>query len=346
MASRPPGRNQNRSDWDDELQFIVHRTIECASSPVDRAKTGQLGAARAKGGGSIARSTMTPCSAHNRIQATNRQMTTSARKTTRAEKTGTVGKSRSTGEGNGRTRESGTSPAGRTRTKKEGTSGSGLSKERIVAAAIEQIDRNGLMGFSLRDVARSLGVYPSAVYWHVATRDDLLASVVEATMADVAPEPGDLSWQDWLRQLFSRCREVIRRHPNVAPLLGGHLVANASLSPGMIDRILTVLVTAGFKEDRIVDMYNVVIATMVGFSTLEFAAMPTDDPAGWAAQLQEKVSSIRALEFPTLARYLPAMANRAFIVRWQNGTDAAMDASFRAYVETAIAGMERALASD
>ena len=66
------------------------------------------------------------------------------------------------------------------------------------------------MGFSLRDVARSLGVYPSAVYWHVATRDDLLASVVEATMADVAPEPGKLSWQDWLRELFSRCREVIR----------------------------------------------------------------------------------------------------------------------------------------
>lgn len=278
------------------------------------------------------------------IQATNWQMTTSARKAARVEKTATVRKDRGTGEGAGRARAGETSPASRTRTKKEGTTGSRLSKERIIAAAIEQIDRNGLMGFSLRDVARSLGVYPSAVYWHVATRDDLLASVVEATMADVAPEPGNLSWQDWLRDLFSRCREMIRRHPNVAPLLGGHLVANASLSPGMIDRILTVLVAAGFKDDQIVDMYNVVIATMVGFSTLEFASMPTDDPAGWAAQLQEKVRSIPALEFPTLARYLPAMANRSFIVRWQNGTDAAMDSSFRTYVETAIAGMERALA--
>jgi AcrR family transcriptional regulator len=272
-------------------------------------------------------------------------MTTSARKAARVEKTktATVKSARGTGEGAARARAGEASSASRTRTKKEGTTGSGLSKERIIAAAIEQIDRNGLMGFSLRDVARSLGVYPSAVYWHVATRDDLLASVVEATMADVALEPGNLSWQDWLRDLFSRCREMIRRHPNVAPLLGGHLVANASLSPGMIDKILTVLVTAGFKDDRIVDMYNVVIATMVGFSTLEFASMPTDDPAGWAAQLQEKVRAIPALEFPTLARYLPAMANRAFIVRWQNGTDAAMDSSFRAYVETAIAGMERAL---
>lgn len=270
-------------------------------------------------------------------------MTTSARKATRVEKTGTAKTSRGTGADTGRARAGGAATASRTRAKKGGATGSGLSKERIVAAAIEQIDRNGLMGFSLRDVARSLGVYPSAVYWHVATRDDLLASVVEATMADVAPEPGKLSWQDWLRELFSRCREVIRRHPNVAQLLGGQLVANASLSPGMIDRILSVLVAAGFKDDQLVDMYNVVIATMVGFSTLEFASMPTDDPAGWAAQLQEKVRSIRTLEFPTLARYLPAMANRSFIVRWQNGTEAAMDSSFRAYVETAIAGMEQAL---
>jgi AcrR family transcriptional regulator len=273
-------------------------------------------------------------------------MTTSARKTThtkepRASKKAS-GAGASTG-GKSAASAAPTSPAARTRAKKAGAADTALSKEKIVAAAIEQIDRNGLMGFSLRDVARSLGVYPSAVYWHVQTRDDLLASVVEATMADVAPEPGKLPWQDWFRRLFSRCREMIRQHPNIAPLLGGHLVANASLSPGMIDRILSVLVSAGFKDDQIVDMYNVAIATMVGFSTLEFASMPTDDPARWAAQLQEKVSAIRALEFPTLARYLPAMANKAFIVRWQNGTEAAMDASFKAYVDTAIAGMEQAL---
>jgi AcrR family transcriptional regulator len=231
----------------------------------------------------------------------------------------------------------------RARAPKGGAPGEALTKEKIVAAAIEQIDRNGVMGFSLRDVARSLGVYPAAVYWHVATRDDLLASVVETTMADVAPETGKVPWQDWFRDLFSRCREVMRRHPNVAQLVGGQLVANASLSPRMIDRILSVLIAAGCHESRIVEMYNVVIATMVGFSTLEFASMPTDDPATWAVQLQEKAHAIRALEFPTLARHLPAMANRAFIVRWQNGTEAPMDSSFTAYVEIAIAGMERVL---
>lgn len=272
-------------------------------------------------------------------------MTTSPRKTSRTPAKATRSKSTPSARENKPVAAS--APAAGTRrgrAPKADATNSGLTKDRIVTAAIAQIDRNGLMGFSLRDVARSLGVYPAAVYWHVATRDDLLASVVEATMIDVAPEPGTLPWQDWFRELFSRCRAVLRKHPNVAQLLGGQLVANASLSPKLIDRILTVLVAAGCEEVRIVELYNVVIAAMVGFSSLEFASLPTDDPAAWAAQLQEKAHEIRALEYPTLARHLPAMANRAFIVRWQNGTEAPMDSSFEAYVEVVIAGMETVLA--
>ncbi|MFM0097837.1 TetR/AcrR family transcriptional regulator [Paraburkholderia nemoris] len=281
-----------------------------------------------------------------RSDMTGKAMTTSREKTARAAKKAINVKDTAAAKTGTRRSLVGNpaAPVPRARVAKGAATGAALTKERIVTAAIEQIDRNGLMGFSLRDVARSLGVYPAAVYWHVATRDDLLASVVEATMANVAPETGKLPWQDWFRELFSRCREVMRRHPNVAQLVGGQLVANASLSPGMIDRILTVLIAAGCQEARIVEMYNVVIATMVGFSTLEFASSPTDDPGTWAAQLQEKAHAIRALEYPTLARHLPAMANRAFIVRWQNGTEAPMDSSFTAYVEVAIAGMEQVLA--
>jgi len=50
--------------------------------------------------------------------------------------------------------------------------GGALSKERIVEAALAQIDRDGLAAFSLRDVARALGVYPTALYWHVPGRND------------------------------------------------------------------------------------------------------------------------------------------------------------------------------
>lgn len=229
--------------------------------------------------------------------------------------------------------------------KKAAPADKALTRDRIVAVAIEQIDQNGLTAFSLREVARQLDVYPTAVYWHVPNRDALLAAVVEQTMAGVTPELGKLNWQDWLRELFRRYRKAVQQHPNVAQLVGAQLVSNASLSPLLIDRILAVLLDAGCDEARLVEMYNVVIASMVGFATLEFAPLPTDDLSTWANQLQEKVHAIRALEYPTLARHLPALANHAFIVRWQSGSDVPLDSSFEAFVEVAIAGIERVLAN-
>lgn len=53
-----------------------------------------------------------------------------------------------------------------------------LTEQKIVAAALEHIDAVGLAKFSLRDVARALDVYPTAVYWYVKTRDELLGRVV------------------------------------------------------------------------------------------------------------------------------------------------------------------------
>lgn len=79
--------------------------------------------------------------------------------------------------------------------------------------------------------------------------------------------------------------------------------------------------------------------------TMELAPLPTDDPDGWSAELKERVETIRPLDHPTLARYLPLLANRAFIVRWQNGTDVPLDSSFDANVEIFLAGLERFLAA-
>jgi TetR/AcrR family transcriptional regulator, tetracycline repressor protein len=223
----------------------------------------------------------------------------------------------------------------------ESTTGKTLNREKIVAVALDLIDLHGLNAFSLREVARQLDVYPTAVYWYLPNRDALLAAIVESTMAGVTPEHEGIELRVWLRELFMNYRDAIRMHPNVAQLVGAQLVSNASLSPLLIDRILCVLLNAGCPETRLVDMYNVVVASMVGFATLEFAPLPTDDPKSWATRLENQVHDIRALEYPTLARYLPSLANRAFIVRWQSGAEVPLETSFATFVEVAIDGIQR-----
>lgn len=218
--------------------------------------------------------------------------------------------------------------------------GGALSKRRIAEAALAHIDEFGLGAFSMREIAARLGVYPATVHWHVSTREALLAEVAAMVMADVAPPPGKQGWQEWIAQLFRRCRAAVRRHPNVAQLLGAQLVSNGSLPTELVEGVLAALVEAGFEGEPLLEAYNCVIAAMLGFVTMEFSPLPSDNTQAWAEELRERVHTIRPLDHPVLARNLPLLANRAFIVRWDNGSSVPLDASFERHIQIVIDGLE------
>lgn len=220
-----------------------------------------------------------------------------------------------------------------------------LSKERICSAALELIDRKGLEQFSLRDVARSLGVYPRAIYWYVTGRSELLSEVVDYALRDVYAPASNGDWKEWLRKLFRQYREAVRLHPNIAPLIGASMLAPATLVPETIERILAAIAEAGFPEQHLVEVYNVIIAAQVGFVTLEFAMVPGDDTPDWSAAQKKRIGTIDVLRYPLLGRYLPVLANKAFMLRWENGSRAPLDSSFNRFVEAIIAGLEPLLTS-
>jgi len=218
-----------------------------------------------------------------------------------------------------------------------------LSKAKIVAAALNLLDRRGLDSFSLRDVARALGVYPTALYWHVPNRNALLAEIVAHALRHVSPPTDAGDWRIWLRELFRRYRREVRRHPNIAPLIGARLVSNAGAGLELVERILALLDGAGFRGRSLVDAYNVVIAAKVGFVTLEFATPPAKGIDDWKGALERQLSSVQSSTYPTLARYLPELANRAFILRWENGADQPLDAAFESFIEVVLSGLAERL---
>lgn len=214
-----------------------------------------------------------------------------------------------------------------------------LSKEKVVAAALALIDRNGAADFSLRDVARRLGVFPTAIYWHVPGRNALIGEVCARVIRDIVPPVSPRNWQAWLKGLFRRYRAAVRRHPNVAPLLGAQLVSNASLDARMIEGVLCALGHANYRGQALLDAFNTVIAAMSGFVTMEFGPEPAEDARGWAADLERRVRALGTGDHPVLARHLPALANRAFILRWQNGTKVPLDSGFEAFIDSVVRGL-------
>ncbi|WP_431905520.1 TetR/AcrR family transcriptional regulator [Micromonospora carbonacea] len=60
-----------------------------------------------------------------------------------------------------------------------------LSRETIVAAAIDLADRDGLAGLSMRRLAQHLGVDAMSIYYHLRDKDTLLAAMVDAVAAEI-----------------------------------------------------------------------------------------------------------------------------------------------------------------
>ena len=212
-----------------------------------------------------------------------------------------------------------------------------LSRTQVVEAALECLDRVGIGGFSVREVARAIGVFPTALYWHVpGGRNELLAAAAGAALQDVLPLDAAMHWQDWLLDLFRRYRRAVQAHPNVAPLLGSQLVSNAGVDLDLVEALLATLRRAGFGGEALRDAYNVSVAAMLGFTTLEYASMPGDDVGRWQEALRTRLDDAGR---PELAAHRDLLFNRAFIVRWQNGREAPMDSGFEAFARATIDGL-------
>ncbi|MEU4067283.1 TetR/AcrR family transcriptional regulator C-terminal domain-containing protein [Streptomyces wedmorensis] len=94
-----------------------------------------------------------------------------------------------------------------------------LDRERIVRAAIESADAEGLEAVSLRKVAGVLGVGPMRLYGYIASKEELLDLMVDAVHAEIRPA-GD-GWRDVLRSLAEATRQAVHEHEWLADLLGG-----------------------------------------------------------------------------------------------------------------------------
>jgi AcrR family transcriptional regulator len=90
-----------------------------------------------------------------------------------------------------------------------------LSRESIVAAAIEIADTDGLEAVSIRRLATKLGARPMSLYSHIERKGDLIDLMVDEVMGLAIlpdPPPSD-DWREDLRRIAQRTREATRAHP-------------------------------------------------------------------------------------------------------------------------------------
>jgi AcrR family transcriptional regulator len=89
-----------------------------------------------------------------------------------------------------------------------------LSRERIVAAAVELLDVAGEDGLMFRELSARLRTGPGAIYWHVANKGELLVAATDAVLADAtAVEVAGDSPEDEIRAVALGLFDAIDQHP-------------------------------------------------------------------------------------------------------------------------------------
>lgn len=180
-----------------------------------------------------------------------------------------------------------------------------LDRPRIVARALEIIDADGVAALSLRRLADDLGVTPMSLYWHVADKAALLELVGHAVLAEVVLPERVGSWKDQLRDIHRAMFVSFLRHRNATEIVAGR----ARFGPAGLaafERILAILLDAGFGELAAMDAYGVLYQFTLGFMatasrTPEFSAVQREGAAYMLTLPSGRFPSIRAVT-PVIGR--------------------------------------------
>ncbi|ONI86020.1 TetR family transcriptional regulator [Saccharothrix sp. ALI-22-I] len=97
---------------------------------------------------------------------------------------------------------------------------SALTLERIVGAAVEVADAEGLAGLSMRKVAERLDFTTMSLYRHVPGRDHLVDLMRDAVLGEPPPAIPGGGWRARLEAFARLAWELRKRHPWLAELRG------------------------------------------------------------------------------------------------------------------------------
>jgi AcrR family transcriptional regulator len=135
-----------------------------------------------------------------------------------------------------------------------------LSRDAIAERAPAVMARDGPDAVTIRRIAQEFGVTPMALYWHVANKDELLAAMGDALLADVTPPPATGSWSSQLRGVVETLVENLSRHPAAAELVFPRiLVAEPGLR--LTEFTLALLADAGFSREQAADLARMGLQT-------------------------------------------------------------------------------------
>jgi AcrR family transcriptional regulator len=172
-----------------------------------------------------------------------------------------------------------------------------LTRERILRAAIDLADKDGLDSLSMRKLAQEMGVKAMSLYNHVTNKDDMLDSMVDIVVSEIESPKIDDDWRDAMRRRAISAYKILLRHPWAAMVLMSRMNVGSSMLQ-YIDMTLGCLYEAGFSFEMADHVRNVIDSHIYGF-TLQELNFPINE-SDYSKMAAEGLLIIPANKYPYL----------------------------------------------
>jgi AcrR family transcriptional regulator len=209
-----------------------------------------------------------------------------------------------------------------------------LSRDRVLHAAFELADAEGLESLTMHNIAQRLGVKAMSLYRHVENKEDILNGLVELVVSEVELPMTPTNWKAAMRQRATSARRVFARHHWAIGLVESRRRMGA-VTLRHHEWVLGVLLEAGFSVTMAARAYNLLDSYVYGFA-LQEASLTYGSPEEHAEVGQATLRQLAPDEYPHLARVA-----REFI---EAGTE--YGAGFEFGLDLILDGLERAQAED
>jgi AcrR family transcriptional regulator len=216
-------------------------------------------------------------------------------------------------------------PVGRAAAESSAIGDGRITRELVLAAALDIIDREGAEALSMRRLARALGRDPMILYRHAPNKAALLDGVAEMVLGQLTVDATDSDWAGQLRSVARSYRALALAHPHVVPLLVTRPLAtplalrpHGTLRP--LENVLVLLTRAGFSGPDALHIYRALFGFLHGHVLDELQEV-VDNPDETDDLLRLGLHRLPIGEFPLLRSLAPVLANYDGAAELERGLD-------------------------
>lgn len=185
-----------------------------------------------------------------------------------------------------------------------------LTRDQIVLAAIELLDAEGTEGLSMRKLGQRMGSAPTAMYWHVGNKENLVMLAADRAWGEITfLDPAGHGWRPAARALAHDTYAMARRHPWLLPAIGTHFLYGQGMARFQ-NHSYAVFEAAGFAGWDLDWAVNTVFTFVAGTTLVDAtraaldgakirpgrgdADTPVQDVATWAGEIASQFPRLRA----------------------------------------------------